>query len=144
MGQVGGFGAGFGEGAGIVVLERVGHARGRNARILAGVGEVRTIGRLSPGAQAEGLDRLLPDSCQAGLVSLSGTAASQKALLDRLPAIPRLDTGRMLGKSLAMGGLAMAALVLTLEPGAIGLHLAASPEGPYYAIDVYGGDTVRS
>ena len=143
MGQLGGFGAGFGEGVGLVVLEKAGHARRRKARILAGVGEVRTVGRLSPGAQEEGLDRLLPGDCQADLISLSGTANLQGALLDRLPGVPKLDTARLLGRSLAMGGLAMAALVLTLEPGATGLHLAASPEGPYYAIDVYGGDPVQ-
>jgi 3-oxoacyl-(acyl-carrier-protein) synthase len=143
MGQLRGYGSGFGEGAGILVLEKRSHARRRQAQILAGMGEVRTIGRLSPGAKGEGVDRLLLGTNPADLVGLSGTAPLDEALLDRLPGVPRLDTGRLLGRSLAMGGLAMAALVLALKPGGTGLHLASSPEGPYYAIDLYGGDPVR-
>jgi 3-oxoacyl-[acyl-carrier-protein] synthase II len=48
----------------------------------------------------------------------------------------------VLGRSLAMGGISMAALVLNLEQGGKGLQLAASPEGPYFAIDLVGGDAV--
>lgn len=144
MGQLRGFGAGFGEGAGIMVMEKGDHARNRKARILAGVGGIRTVGRLSPGALQEGLERLLPGPYSADLISLSGTATRERALLDRLPAVSRLDAGRVLGRSLAMGGLALAGLVLTLKPGGTGLHVASSPEGPYYSIDIYGGDPVRS
>ena len=144
MGQLRSFAAGFSEGAGILVLENAAHARSRNARILAGVGDIRTIGRLSPGNYEEGLDRLLPAPVHPDMIALSGTATCEKALLERLPAVPMLDTGKILGRSLAMGGLAMTALVLKLEAGQRGLHLAASPEGPYYAIDLIGGDPVSS
>jgi len=140
MGQLRSHGSGFGEGAGILVLERGDHARKRKAKVLAGVGGVRTIGRLASGAVREGIDRLLPDPCEADLVALSGTAPGERELLDRLPSAPRLEPGLILGRSLAMGGLAMTSLVLRLAPGAKGLYLAASPEGPLYAIDWYGGD----
>ena len=143
MGQLRGIGAGFSEGAGILVLEQGDHARRRGAKVRAGIGGVRTIGRLARGGAREGVNRLLPEPCQADLVSLSGTAHLERELLDRLPAAPRLETGRILGRSLAMGGLAMTSLVLSLASGDRGLHLAASPEGPWYAIDVLGGDPVQ-
>jgi 3-oxoacyl-[acyl-carrier-protein] synthase II len=142
MGQLRSFGAGFGEGSGILVLEKEAHARRRNARVLAGLGEIRTIGRLSPAGVEEGLDRLLPAPYTADIVSLSGTAAMDDRLLDRLPAVRRIDTAPIIGRSLAMGGLSLISLVQMLKPGCSGLHLAASPEGPYYAIDVTGGDPV--
>lgn len=144
MGQLRSFGANFGEGAGILVLEREQHARNRKARILAGVVDVRTIGRPSPGAHEEGYNRLLPEPCTADLVSLSGTATTDKWLLGHLPELPKVDIAPVLGRSLAMGGLALAALVLMLKQGETGLHVAASPEGPYYAIDILGGDPARS
>ena len=144
MGQLRNFGAGFGEGAGIMVLEKSEHARGRKARVLAGVGDIRTIGRLCPGAHEEGMARLVPVPQRADLISLSGTAGFDSWLLGRLPDIPRLDITPILGRSLAMGGLAMAALVLSLKPGGCGLHLASSPEGPYFSIDLHGGDPVQS
>jgi 3-oxoacyl-[acyl-carrier-protein] synthase II len=144
MGQLRSLGAGFGEGAGILVLERADHARRRKARILAGLGEVRTIGRLANESVPDGFDRLLPGTCAADLVALSGTAPREMALLDRLPSAPRLETGPILGRSLAMGGLAMTSLVLRLAPGKRGLYLASSPEGPWYSIDWYGGDPVQS
>jgi len=144
MGQLRSFGAGFGEGAGILVLEKGGHARSRDAQILARVGRVRTIGRISPSAPDEAFERLIPGPDLADTVSLSGTASLDQSLLNRLPATPRLDIAPILGRSLAMGGLALAALVLTLKPGGTGLHLAASPEGPYYTIGLCGGDPVQS
>ena len=77
------------------------------------------------------------------MVSLSGTASRTPSLLARLPlAIPRLETGELLGHSLAMGGLALVSLVLALAPGAHSIHYAASPEGPYYGIDVMGPEVL--
>jgi len=144
FGQLRSLGAGFGEGVGLLVMERGDHARRRKAQVLAGVGGIRTIGRLAAGGHEEGFRRLLPAGDQVDLVALSGTAPLETALLDRLPAAPRLETGALLGRSLAMGGLAMAALVLRLAPGGKALYLAASPEGPWYAIDWRGGDSVQS
>jgi 3-oxoacyl-[acyl-carrier-protein] synthase II len=133
------FGSSFGEGAGILVLEKGEHARRRSARVRATVGRMTTIGRFYPETVEAGMERLLPEPFSAGLVSLSGTATSDKWLLSRLPDTPRLDIGPIVGRSFAMGGLAMATLVLMLEPEGRGLHLASSPEGPYYAIDIRGG-----
>jgi len=143
LGQSRSFGSGFSEGAGILVMEREGDARCRRAKIMAHVGAVRTVGRMPAASAQEGIDRLLPEPCRADLVVLSGTASGDRALLDRLPTAPRLETGRILGRSLAMGGLAMTSLVLRLPAGGRGLYLAASPEGPWYAIDWYGGDPVQ-
>ncbi|HJV65290.1 MAG TPA: beta-ketoacyl synthase N-terminal-like domain-containing protein [Geomonas sp.] len=144
IGQLHSFGAGFSEGAGLLVLERGAHARARKARILAGVGGVRTIGRLSPGREEEGMERLLGGCGDPALIALSGTATADRELLARLPRVPTLDTGRIIGRALAMGGLSLTALALTLQPGSRGVQLAASPEGPYYAVELTGGDPVSS
>jgi hypothetical protein len=63
-------------------------------------------------------------------------------LLARVSACPLLDTGRVTGRSLAMGGTAMATLLASLQPGQSGLHLVASPDGPYFAIRFKGGSSV--
>lgn len=141
-GQLRGHGAGFGEGAGILVLEKYQHALGRKADILATLGEIRTIGRLLPDDGGEGARRLLPEGLKPARVSLSGTAVSEKRLINRLPYAELVETGPLIGRSLAMGGLAMTALVLGLQTGDNGLHLAASPEGPYFAINYKGGAPV--
>jgi 3-oxoacyl-[acyl-carrier-protein] synthase II len=142
MGQLRGFSEGFGEGAGLLVLEKAGHARSRGAALLARVDGIRTVGRLAPGAEDEGIARLLPHHCRPELIALSGTAHLEQRLLSRLPKVATLDTGKVLGRSLAMGGISLTALVLNLERGEQGLQLAASPEGPYFAIDLVGGDAV--
>lgn len=142
VGQLRRFGGGFGEGAGILVLETGDHARRRNASIKARVGEIRTIGQLVAGHEAEGADRLLTGVSSVDLVGLSGTAAGEKLLVERLPAADRLETAPLVGRSLAMGGLAMTALIGSLPEGKRGLHLAASPEGPYYALQFTGGAPV--
>ncbi len=141
-GQLRRYARGFCEGAGLVVLERRDHAERRKALIKAEVGAVRTIGRLLPGAETEGISRLLGEYCRPSLVSLSGVGADTDIFLAALPAVPRLEIGQILGRSLAMGGLAMASLVLSLQPGQDALHLAASPEGPYFAVDFRGGPHV--
>jgi 3-oxoacyl-(acyl-carrier-protein) synthase len=139
MGQLDRFASGFGEGVGLLVLERREHAEQRGAHVKGAMGEIRTIGRLLPGSEPEGADRLLPETAGFSRISISGTAGACTPLLDRLPDVPRFDVGRITGRSLAMGGTAMAALVATLATGHQGLHLAASPEGPYYAITFTGG-----
>lgn len=139
MGQMRSYGADFGEGAGILVLERRSHAEQRGAKIRGALGDIRTVGLLPPGLEEEGISRLLGPAAGYSLVSLSGSADSYPMLLSRLPEVPRLHIHRLVGRSLAMGGVALNALLLSLPPGARGLHLAASPEGGYFAIDVTGG-----
>jgi len=139
MGQLGTYAAGFGEGAGLLVLEKPETARRRGARIKAGLGDIRTVGRILPGRVAEGSARLTGLQREPGMVSLSGVAALTPCLVERIPlSVPRLETGELLGRSLAMGGLALVSLVLSLAPGADSIHFSASPEGPYYGIDVMG------
>ena len=135
LGQLRRHAAGFSEGAGILVLEKKEVARNRGAVIRAGVGDIRTIGRLLPGREEEGIIRLLSRERDPALISLSGVAAGTPLLLEQLPPVPRLETGRLLGRSLAMGGLALVSLILSAPPGATALHYAASPEGPYFGID---------
>ncbi len=142
VGQLRRFAAGFGEGAGMLVLEKRGHARQRGAVVRAALGEIRTVGLLLSGHEQEGVDRLLGGKASVALASLSGSAAAEPLLLERLPAGERLDITPLVGRSLAMGGIALVALVLSLAPGQTALHLAASPEGPYYAVDLQGGDPV--
>jgi hypothetical protein len=141
-GQLRHYGRGFSEGSGMLVLEKSGHARQRGASIRAEVENIRTIGSLVKGAEDEGVSRLLGVTTDHSLLSLSGFAAEFGMFLDKIPAVPRLETGKILGCSLAMGGLSMAALVLSLMPGQRAMHLAASPEGPFFAVDFNGGSTV--
>lgn len=139
IGQLRRYAAGFGEGAGLLVLEKPEKAFQRGARIKAGLGEIRTVGRILPGRETEGMERLVGPRREYDLVSLSGVAAQLPSLLDRIPSsAPRLETGELLGRSLAMGGLALVSLSLALAPGATSIHFSASPEGPYYGIDVKG------
>ena len=141
-GQLRRYASAFGEGCGLLVLESAGHAAGRGALVKGRPDSIRTIGLLLPGHEVEGVDLLLGDSAPPSLVSVSGTASFLPALMERVSGIPVLDTGRILGSSLAMGGIAMATLLASLHPGQSGLHLAASPEGPYYAIRFSGGSPV--
>ncbi len=139
MGQLRRYASAFGEGSGILVLEGAAHAARRGATVRAKVESVATIGLFPAGHECEGAERLLEASAACDLVSLSGTAVDTRFLTERIHGKPFLDTGRTLGSSLAMGGTAMAAMLSSLEPGREGLHLAASPEGPYYAIRFSGG-----
>lgn len=143
LGQLSGYARGFGEGCGIIVLESADHARRRGAAIRAVVDDIRTIGLLPAGRETEGC-RLLVDDCTGiALIGLSGTCAETAPLMEKLPAaVRRLETGPLIGRSLGMGGIAMAALVASLHAGEEGLHLAASPEGPYFAVRFREGDPV--
>jgi hypothetical protein len=143
LGQLRSHAASFGEGSGILVLERKGHALGRGAHIRGSVAEIRSAGLLLPGREAEGA-ALLKGETAPDLLSLSGTAADNPILTEGLGDLPRIEVGRLVGRSLAMGGVAMTALILSLGQGRRGLHLAASPEGPLFAIEFIGGPPVQS
>jgi 3-oxoacyl-[acyl-carrier-protein] synthase II len=143
-GQLRGHAKGFGEGTGILVLEKMDHAIARKAEVLAEIGDIRTIGRLVRDAGAEGMSRLLGPAKEYSLLSLSGVAAEMEQINEAFPSSSRIDIGKILGRSLAMGGLAMVSLVLSLSADQDAVHLAASPEGPYYAIDFKGGSSVQS
>ena len=78
------------------------------------------------------------------MLSLSGTAADLPLLLKGMEDIPRLEVGKLVGRSLAMGGVTMVALFLSLKEGKRALHLAASPEGPLFAMEFLGGRSVQS
>jgi 3-oxoacyl-(acyl-carrier-protein) synthase len=143
MGQVKPGSAPFGEGGGVIVLERAEHAARRLAHVKAHVETITTIGMLASGREAEGLDLLTDCADGCSLVSLCGTAADMPALMERVAGKKQIDTGRAIGRSLAMGGTAMAVLLDSLEAGQPALHLAASPAGPYYAICLRGGPSVQ-
>src|SRR5512133_668088 len=124
----------YGEGAGMIVLESAEHAARRQAVVKARVDSVTTIGMLAPGHEVAGLDLLTEGAAGCTLVSLSGTAADLPELMAHVSSVPKIDTGGVIGRSLSMGGITLAVLIAALESGHQGLHLAASPHGPYYAI----------
>jgi 3-oxoacyl-(acyl-carrier-protein) synthase len=132
----------FGEGCGMIVLESAAHAARRGAEVKARIEAITTIGMLAPGHEGEGLTLLTDGAESSSLVLLSGTAADMPELQKRISACTSIDTGHVIGRSLAMGGTAMAVLLASLQPGQSGLHLAASPQGPYYAIRCQGGRSV--
>ncbi|KAB0666675.1 beta-ketoacyl synthase [Oryzomonas japonica] len=138
-GQLRRYAACFGEGSGILVLESAAHAARRNATVKATVETVATIGLLPVGREQEGVERLFRGVDRCDLLSLSGTVGDTPLLMQRVEAQGIIDTASILGHSLAMGGTAMATLVAKLQPDQQGVHLAASPEGPYYAIRFTGG-----
>ncbi|GLI39154.1 beta-ketoacyl synthase [Geobacter hydrogenophilus] len=142
MKQLGSYAGGFGEGCGLLVLERRDHAERRGAPVRGAITGIRSVGLILPDAEDEGFARLLPEELSRYRISISGTADRLPRLLERLPDAPQLALHRLTGRSLAMGGLALAALLLALREGEQGLHLAASPEGPFVAIEISGGAPV--
>jgi len=143
-GQLQRYASGFGEGSGILVLESAAHAARRQAPVKATVEAVATIGLLPVGREQEGVDRLFSGAERCDLLSLSGTVIDTPLLVQRAEAGGTIDIASVLGRSLAMGGTAMATLLASLQSGQQGLHLAASPEGPYYAIRFTGGAASRA
>ncbi|MDD5286512.1 MAG: beta-ketoacyl synthase N-terminal-like domain-containing protein [Desulfuromonadaceae bacterium] len=141
-GQLQRYARAFGEGCGMLVLESAGHAERRGGIVKGRVDSISTVGRLVPGHENMGIDLLMDGFDTPELVSLSGTATLLPPLTERFSGITSIDAGRAIGSSLAMGGTAMAALLASLKPGQPGLHLAASPEGPYFAIRFQGGTSV--
>ena len=142
MGQMTRTSAPFGEGCGIMVLESATHAARREAAVKAHVEAITTIGMFAAGHEHEGFDLLTASADSCSRVSLSGTAADMPELRERVSTRPTINTGSVIGRSLAMGGTAMATLLAALQPGQSGLHLAASPEGPCFAIRFRGAPSV--
>lgn len=143
LGQLRSFGRRFGEGCGILVLESAAHAEQRRAGRRGTIESIRTVGLLPPGMAEEGSRLLVGDCSAVDLVGLSGTTVETPSLMELLPpGLACIETAPLIGRSLAMGGIAMTALVASLKPQQTGLHLAASPEGPYYAIRFRGGAPV--
>jgi hypothetical protein len=132
----------FGEGCGVVVLERADHAVRRGASRRGTLTAISSIGMLAAGHEDEALDLLTAAAGECGLISLSGTAPDMPELVGRLSGRPILDPGRVIGRSLSMGGSALPLLVASLPSGGHGLHIAASPQGPYFAVQVTGGPSV--
>lgn len=139
MGQLKGYADAIGEGCGLMVLERRESAERRGAMVRGVVDQLGSVGLALPGFEAAMADRLVPDRNGIARISLSGTAAGATELLGQLPVCPCLEPGRVTGRSLAMGGISLVSLLLTLAEGERGLHLAASPEGPLVAVTVTGG-----
>ncbi len=140
LGQLQTHAAGFGEGSGILVLERPDHAKARGARIRGHIRRIATLGLLLAGAEQQGRDRLLPQRRSFTQVTVSGAEPFVEPLLRGVSATTLHRPGRIFGRSLAMGGVVMGMLSRLLSPGEEGLHLAASPEGPCFAITLEGGD----
>ncbi len=143
-GQLRRYAACFGEGSGILVLESAAHAARRGAVPKALVQSISTLALLPRGLEDEGLDRLLSGTDSTALISISGTVSDTQQIMSRISAHETIDTARTVGRSLAMGGTAMSVLLASLRDGWSGLHLSASPEGPYYAIRFSGGASVQS
>jgi len=131
--------AGFGEGAGILVLERGDHAAQRTVRVRAELVSIETIGYLLPGLAEQGLERLTRNTADCRVGMLSGVAPRGLELEQHLRHLRLQQPGLLLGRSLAMGGTVAALLTAQLGPGEQGLQLAASPEGPFYSLVLQGG-----
>ena len=142
-GQLNSYAAAFGEGCGLLIIEHAEHAAARHAKLLAQVSTVSTVGLIVPGYEEEAEQILLGDLTAGTCCSFSGTAARTKLfskVLTQSP--PPLQIEPAVGRSLAMGGTALCALLATLRSNQKGLHLASSPEGPHYAISLTGGSPV--
>jgi len=142
LGQVKRSSVPFGEGCGVLVLESAASARRRGAVVMASVESVRSIGMLVKGHEEEAVDLLSNRLEECSMVSFSGSARDVPCFRSLAPSLPTIDTGNHIGRSLGMGGLSLATLVASLPEGERGLHLSASPQGPYYSVAVRGGATV--
>lgn len=139
LGQHKSYAKSFGEGCGIIVLENAESARKRDANIRAFVGDICTIGMLPPDLESKGYSLLLGDYSAISHIGLSGTAIETTSLINCLPDSNRIDIASVVGRSLAMGATSMACLIDSIQPSENALHLAASPEGPYFSIQFRGG-----
>lgn len=132
----------YGEGCGLLVLESLLHARKRGADIRGELLAIRSIGQIIPGHEQEGINLLAGPASGFRRVSLSGCAADLDALRGLTAGSECLELGQIIGRSLAMGGTAVATLLASLTAAEKGLHLSASPQGPCYAVDIRGGSPV--
>lgn len=139
LGQLHSHASGFGEGSGMLVLERQDHAVARGAVIKATILRIATLGLLLPGLEQQGIDRLLPEHRSFEQLIVSGAESFVEPLQSAITATSVHHPGRAIGRSLAMGGVGLGVLSSLLNPGEQGLHLAASPEGPCFAITLEGG-----
>lgn len=142
VGQLRRYASCFGEGSGILVLESAKHAASRGAAVRGVVECISTVGALLKEHEQEGIVRLLSNTESCDIASISGTTSDSPLLMHHIPNISTFDLSRVTGRSLAMGGISMAVLLASLKQGQNGLHLASSPEGPYYAIRFSGGNPV--
>ncbi|MDD2500545.1 MAG: beta-ketoacyl synthase N-terminal-like domain-containing protein, partial [Geobacter sp.] len=71
-GQLTRYASGFGEGCGMLVLERAVHARCREAAILAQITTISTIGLLLPGLEQTGINHLLQGQQSCDRLTISG------------------------------------------------------------------------
>lgn len=142
VGQLNRYASCFGEGSGILVLENARHAASRGVAVKGAVEFISTVGVLLKEREQEGIDILLSNTGSCDVASISGTTSDFQLLMNCIPGITTFDLSLVTGRSLAMGGISMAVLLAALKQGQNGLHLASSPEGPYYAIRFSGGNPV--
>lgn len=132
----------FGEGAGIIVLESAAHAAKRAATVKARLVDISSVGTLLQGMEQAGINRLIEDNIPADtVVSISGVTPKNRELSARIANYSKCSIEHAVGRSLAMGGTSVAALLATLKKDQPAIHLSVSPEGPYYALRFIGGGT---
>lgn len=139
LGQLHRHARGFGEGAGILVLERADHAAARQATVKASIQQISTIGLLLAKDEKTGIARLLSESRSCHHLMVSGAEEVATRLVDAIQADSTWYPGRLVGRSLAMGGMALATLATLVQPGEDALLVSASPDGPYFSIKLTGG-----
>ena len=125
----------LGEGAGLLVLEREGHARSRGGRIYGYILGYSLVGKSSKGDPSEDLERSIKMTLKgverSSIDYLSGAGNSSKGL-DALEAkgvkrafqtrsfqIPVSSIKSMTGEAISSGGIRMVADVLSMENGFI-------------------------
>lgn len=139
LGQHKHFARSFGEGCGMLVLETSDSLKRRNANALAMVNNISCIGMLPDQFATEGFKMLLGEHSASSKIGLSGTCSQTPILTSLLPDSVHISIESVVGHSLAMGATSIACLAASLAKAEKGLHLAASPEGPYFSIQLTGG-----